>query len=314
VSKGVGGAAYKDCVEDVVKNPDSHARLPDIYEQYFLYLEQTRGSSQVAMKRKALKSLHDYLEQNYIRLSSLTIEHLDAFMAEFRVPEIGLRNFRSHIRGFLRYLYHEKMIIGKDLASLLTNPPIYLHNKPPRFLRPHEIQQLFSSLKFQTPADIRTYAMVHLAYSLGLRPVEISRMTLDHISFTRGEVTIEERKANNPTILPLSKPTLEAIAAYVVKARARTETRNLFLNVLKPYRPVHPSRVSGILKQAMKQAGLSSATAYWLRHTYAQNLLGMGRSVYEIKEMMGHEDLRSTQRYLHIDTEQMRKVLLNETL
>jgi len=105
----------------------------------------------------------------------------------------------------------------------------------------------------------------------------------------------------------------EAIPAYVLKARPRTETRSLFLNVLKPYRPVHPSRVSGITKQAMKQAVLS-ATAYWLRHTYAQNLPGIGRSVYEIKEMMGHKDLRSTRRYLHIDTEQMRKVLLNEAL
>lgn len=296
-----------------MKNPDSHTRLPDIYEQYFLYIEQTGGISQVAEKRKALRSLHIYLEKHNIRLSSVNIDHLDAFMAELQATEIGLRSFRSYIRGFLRYLYHEKMIIGKDLAPLLTNPPIYLHNKPPKFLRPHEIKQLFSSLKLRTAADIRNYAIVHLAYSLGLRPVEISRTTLDHISFTRGEVTIKERKANTPAILPLSKQTLEAIAAYVLKARPRTELRHLFLNLFKPYRPVNPSSVAGIITQAMKQAGLP-ATAYWLRHTYAQNLLGIGRSVYEIKEMMGHEDLRSTQRYLHIDTEQMRKVLLNETL
>lgn len=162
-----------------MKNPDSHTSLPDIYEQYFLYLEQTGGISQITMKRKALRSLHIYLEKHNIRLSSVNIEHLDAFMAELRATEIGLRSVRSYIRGFLRYLYHEKMIIGKDLAPLLTNPPIYLHNKPPKFLRPHEIQQLFSSLKLRTPADIRNYAIVHLAYSLGLRPVEISRVSLN---------------------------------------------------------------------------------------------------------------------------------------
>lgn len=300
-------------MEEVVKNPDSHARLPDIYEQYFLFLEQTGGISQMAVKRKTLRSLHGYLEKNDIRLSSMKIEHLDAFMAKFRVPEKTLRSFRSYVRGFLRYLYHGKKIIRQNLALLLVNPPIYLHNKPPKFLRPLEIQQLFSSLKLQTPAGIRNYAIIHLAYSLGLRPVEISRTTLDHISFTRGEVTIKERKAHNPAVLPLSKQTLEAIANYVLKVRPRTELRNLFLNVSRPYRPVNPYRVAGIIKQAMKQAGLS-ASAYWLRHTYAQNLLGIGRSVYEIKEMMGHEDLRSTQRYLHVDTEQMRKVLLNEAL
>jgi len=63
----------------------------------------------------------------------------------------------------------------------------------------------------------------------------------------------------------------------------------------------------------MKKAGLSSS-AYWLRHTYAQNLLGMGRTIYEIKEMMGHQNIQSTQRYLYIDTERMRKVLFNEIL
>ena len=71
--------------------------------------------------------------------------------------------------------------------------------------------------------------------------------------------------------------------------------------------------MTGTIKKAMKKAGLSSS-AYWLRHTYAQNLLLIGRSIYEIKEMMGHQNIQSTQRYLHIDTERMRKVLFDETL
>jgi site-specific recombinase XerD len=40
----------------------------------------------------------------------------------------------------------------------------------------------------------------------------------------------------------------------------------------------------------------------------------IGRSIYEIKEMLGHQDIQHTRRYLHIDTELMRKVLFNETL
>jgi site-specific recombinase XerD len=63
----------------------------------------------------------------------------------------------------------------------------------------------------------------------------------------------------------------------------------------------------------MKKAGLSSS-GYWLRHTYAQNLLQMGRSIYEIKEMLGHQSIQASQRYIHIHTELMRKVLFNEEL
>jgi len=67
------------------------------------------------------------------------------------------------------------------------------------------------------------------------------------------------------------------------------------------------------ISKAMKQAGLFSS-AYWLRHTFAQNLLQVGRSIYEIKEMLGHQNIQSTQRYLHIHIELMRKVLFDEEL
>jgi site-specific recombinase XerD len=63
----------------------------------------------------------------------------------------------------------------------------------------------------------------------------------------------------------------------------------------------------------MHKAGLP-ASAYWLRHTYAQNLLETNTSIFEIKEMMGHDRIQTTQRYLHIHTRLMREVLFDETL
>jgi site-specific recombinase XerD len=63
----------------------------------------------------------------------------------------------------------------------------------------------------------------------------------------------------------------------------------------------------------MRKAGLS-ATAYWMRHTFAQNLLEAGASIFDIKEMMGHDKIEATKLYLHVHTKLMRKVLFNETL
>ena len=286
--------------------------LPDIYEQYLRYLEHTREISrrQISSVKRMLVFLNDYLENHHLSLAVLKIEHLDVFMGKFKVAKATLRIYRSLLRGFLKYLY-EKEVIRQDLAPLLVGPPLFAHKKPPKFLRPQEVQKLFSSLKLATSVDIRTYALIHLAYSLGLRPIEISRLTLDHISFTMGELTIKERKTKEPTILPLPKRTVQAIAAYVFKARPKTDLRILFLT--HSGSPLRPERVAGTMKKAMEKAGLSSSS-YWLRHTYAQNLLGMGRSIYEIKEMMGHQNIQSTQRYLYIDTERKRKVLFNETL
>jgi site-specific recombinase XerD len=63
----------------------------------------------------------------------------------------------------------------------------------------------------------------------------------------------------------------------------------------------------------MRELNLPS-TAYGLRHTYGQNLLEAGRSLYEIKEMLGHTSIESTRKYLHIHINLMRKVLFDETV
>jgi len=307
----------KGRIDQPLEIPNYQVQLPDIYEQYLCYLKQAKAVSHIHVRssRRVLASLHVYLENHKIALSALRIEHLDAFLAEFNEPFsiVTRRVYRGRLRGFLKYLYYEREVVGKDLAPLLVGPPVFNQSKPPKFLRPGEIQTLFASLKLNGPTQIRTYAMIHLAFSLGLRPVEISKISLDDISFQKGEITVRKRKTLNPVILPIPEKTLKAVAAYALKVRPRTAHRALFLSSYAPYRPVSSGVVMYHISKVMNEAGLR-ATPYWLRHSYAQSLLQIGRSIYEIKEMMGHENIRSTQRYLHIHTELMRKVLFHETL
>ena len=289
--------------------------LPEIYEQYLLYRQRRLQVSLDSQKgiRRLLLRFHEYLKRVDIDLSHLSIKHLDAFMAEFKVTHNTRRIYRSHLRGFLKYLHHEQGIIKKDLAPLLVGPRQFAKQKPPKFLRPEEVSKLFDALQLKTPGDIRTYAIVHLAYFLGLRPVEISRITFEDLSFSMGELTLRKRKADNPITLPVPEQVLKAIAAYVLKARPKSPERHLFLSFFFPYRPMRASSVVGCLFRIMKKAQLP-ASGYWLRHTYAQNLLQTGRSIFEIKEMLGHDSIESTRVYLHINTQLMRKVLFNEIL
>lgn len=289
--------------------------LPDVYEEYLLYHSQGLNSSppHLSRIRRVLSPFHEYLEKDGIALSNLKIEHCDAFMATFKVSDYSRRLYRYCLRGFLKYLYHEKRIIKKDLAPLLVGPPQFAQRRLPKFLRPEQVKKLFASLKLSTPTQIRTYAQMHLAYSLGLRPAEISHITLDDISFQQKELTLRERKGGDVITLPLPENTIKAMALYVSQGRPRGSSRHLFLNHRFPYSPMRSNNVIGYIAEAMKQAGLPSS-AYWLRHTYAQNLLHVGRSIYEVKEMMGHQNIQSTHRYLHISTELMRKVLFDEEL
>ena len=290
-------------------------QLPDLHEQYLLYYKQTTQVSDIYLKdvRRLLTRFHEYLQNQNVEISALKIEHLDAFLRGMSAAVSTQNLRRCHLRGFLRYLYHERKIIKRDLSELLVGPPIFARPKPPKFLRPDEVRKLFSSLDLSTPKAIRTYAIVHLAYTMALRPVEISRITLDDISFSEKTLTMPERKGDRPIILPIPEKTMKAISAYVLNARIKAQNRHLFMTCKKPYGPLSSVRVCSDIWSAMKNAGLSSS-AYWLRHTHAQNLLLIGRSIYEIKEMLGHQNIQHTQRYLHIDTKLMRKVLFDETL
>ena len=291
--------------------------LPDIYEEYLHYYVKTRqaGQAKIPGIRRLLASLHDFLTREKTELACVRIEHLDVVLAEHTAGlEPGTcQTRRAWLRGFLRYLYQVRGVLAKDLAPFVVGAPQYAQAKPPKFLRPHEVRQLFSSCEPLTSKQLRTHAMLHLAYSLGLRPKEISLIRLDDLSFLQGEISLPDRKSQNPMRVPLPEFAIKAIGAYIVGGRPKTTSRTLFLGLRAPYNPVSPALVSHDIQALMHTSGLSTS-AYWLRHTYAQNLLETKASIFEIKEMMGHDRIQTTRRYLHIHTRLMREVLFNETL
>ena len=296
---------------------DAVEKLPTIYEDCLAYYQQKESwtDRNKQQTRRVLYALHDYLQKEKVDLTRLGIEDVDAFLAQFFVPfkPSTQKTYRSKLRLFLTYLYRDRNIIKRDLASFIVAKRHYGMSQPPKFLRPDEIQKLFAGISLSSDSNIRTYAMMYLAYSLGLRPKEIALITLDDISFSKAELTLTDRKNNRPMALPIPDATLKAVAAYRITVRPQSKHNRLFLSLYPPYRPVNPNTIGYHIHKKMKAAGLP-ATTYWLRHTYAQNLLESGATVFEVKEMLGHDDIESTQKYLHVHTKLMREVLFNETL
>jgi integrase/recombinase XerD len=289
--------------------------LPTVYEQYLNYYATTRqvGNRRIKSIRRVLSAFDGYLENTKIKLAALTIEHIDAFFADFNAnfSQSTCKVYRSIVRGFLSYLFHQRQILKRDLAPLVVGAPIFARAKPPTFLRADELKRLFDNIDLSSQSGLRTYAMLQLAYTLGLRPIEICQITLDNISFNKAELSINWRKCHNPLKLPVPEITIKAIAAYIIGARPQSDLRTLFLSLMPPYGPVTPTTVTHHFKVHMQKVN-PAATVYWLRHTYAQNLLQTGVSLFEIKELLGHDSIESTRKYLLIHIKLMRKVLFDE--
>ena len=289
-------------------------RLPEIFEVYLDYHTGVKDVSRLQMlrTRRTLNAFFDFLNKNSIILKTVGIEQIDAFLVAHNrnyTKETGGTQ-RSILRGFLTWLYQNKRL-KRNFAPMIIGAPIFAQSKPPKFLRPDEVRRLFESLTGQTPLALRTAAMIYLGFYLGLRPKEISRISLDDIKFQKQEICIPDRKNTNPARMPLPDSCIKSIAAYILGGRPTTISRRLFITVRAPYQTVLPVSVSKDVAGAMKKAGLSSS-AYWLRHTYAQNLLEADTPVFEIKEMMGHDSLQTTRRYLHVHTKLMREVLFDD--
>lgn len=304
--------------QGLIKSPiyKEQPPLPEAFEEYIRFYKQTRQVRHTQMNRVrgTLSALNDYLQGQGIGLKDLDVFHMDSFLAKRNAsyaPETRI-NQRSVLRGFLRYLHQERGILRQDLSSLIQGPPVYAQSSPPKFLTPTQIQELFQSIDVRHPKGLRTYAMIHLAFSLGLRPKEVSRVSLDDISFPKKEIYLPERKNDIPAILPLPRPTIKALAAYIAWDRPKEPGhRTLLCSTKPPYGPLAPMTVSQDIRGCFQKAGLKGS-AYWLRHTYAQNLLQSEASIFEIKEMLGHDIIKTSKKYLSVHTKLMRKVLFDE--
>ncbi len=167
----------------------SRPPLPVIYEDYLAYRKKYYQAPDIIVNRirRVLRAFDGYCKQNGIDPGSLKIEHVDEFRKVFfkDFSSATRHAYRSYLRQILSYLFHQRRILTKDLAPLVIGRHEYGQAKPPRFLRPAEVQKLFASLSTFSASGIRTYAMMHLAYTMGLRPNEISRVRLDDIDFSQ---------------------------------------------------------------------------------------------------------------------------------
>lgn len=306
--------------QNLIKQPleKKKLELPSIYEEYLIYYKYTYKPTiqDLWYVRKTLSCLAQYLIKENTNIKNITIDKIDIFNRDFTnnyMPSTCAK-IRTALRAFLKYLYLNREILKRDLSVLVVGAIQFARSKPPKFYRPHEIEKIFSILKTTTPKELRTYAIVHLAYTLGIRPKEISLLRLDDIYFKKQEIALYKRKNQTPLILPLPENTVKAVAAYVIGGRASpTRERNVFLKVVPPFDALSAGAITGLINQQIYKTGLSGS-AYWLRHTYAQNLLENGASIFEIKEMLGHDRIQTTSRYIAIQTSMMREVLFNEKL
>jgi len=172
--------------------------------------------------------------------------------------------------------------------------------KLPTVLSKDEIRALIKA----TPPK-RDRLIVEFLYSSGCRVSEAVKLKEENINFKERIGAIKGGKGNKDRTIILSKEWLRRIKKHVDRKRVKTP----YVFSKKNGKPLSTDTVQRIVKSAALKAGLlKRVTPHTLRHSYATHLLEAGENIRKIQELLGHNDLSTTQIYTKVSMQELKKV------
>lgn len=207
----------------------------------------------------------------------------------------------SSIRGFYKYLTVKAKLLEENPVQDLDSPRP--RRSLPRYLTLEESERLLNSVDGLHKE--RDYCILCLFLNCGLRISEIAGMNLSDIRADHIRVL---GKGNKERIVYLNDATADAINQYLTvrKNMAAVDRSALFLSSRRTR--VTREGLHAMVKKALLKAGLDSSkySAHKLRHTAATLMLSNGVDVRTLQEILGHENLNTTQIYTHVDNTELR--------
>lgn len=181
-----------------------------------------------------------------------------------------------------------------------------LEKKLPNYLTSEEIDKLFD-LRLTKPIDYRNKALLEVIYATGARISEVISLELNQIDFEECVIKVMG-KAKKERIIPLGNTALNSLYIYISNYRAflvKNDTCNyVFLN--KNGTKISRQGVFKILKELANNAGIKKEISpHTLRHSFATNLLNNGADLRVIQELLGHENLETTEIYSHLQNKKI---------
>ena len=208
----------------------------------------------------------------------------------------------SGIRSFFNYLL---------LTDEITTSPADEVSAPkagrtlPDVLSMEEIDRLIASIEVDTLKGRRDRAIIEVLYSCGLRVSELISLRVGDLFFGEGYIRVIG-KGDKQRLVPISDVARERISLYLDERKAaRSSEEVLFLN--NRGKQLTRVMIFLILKQAAERADIQKKISpHTLRHSFATHLLEGGAGIRQVQELLGHENILTTEIYTHLNSEHLR--------
>ncbi len=211
----------------------------------------------------------------------------------------------SSIRGFFNFLLLEEQMEASP-AEFIPTPQ--KERSLPDVLSTEEIDQLLDSIDTDTAKGRRDSAMLEVLYSCGLRVSELIALRLRDLFFGEGYIRVQG-KGSKQRLVPISRVAQEKVQYWLEDRRERkTSDDILFLN--NRNKALSRVMVFNIIKQCAERVGITKhISPHTFRHSFATHLLEGGASIRQVQEMLGHENIQTTEIYTHLNSQHLRETV-----
>ena len=288
--------------------------MPMLAKEYHTYLKLERGLSpnSIAGYEQDLQRLKSYMDQHDIDVVKATYEDLQAFIFEtFKTISSVSTQARlvAGIHSFYRFLlYHN--YIEQDPSELLETPKKEHHL--PDVLTVDEIDSMIAQLDMSKPESHRNRAIIEMLYGSGLRVSELVNLKLSNLYRKEGFMLITG-KGNKQRLVPIS-PIADQWLDYWLEDRNKLDIKAEYGDIvfLNRYgKQLTRAMIFTIIKTLAKQADIhKTISPHTLRHSFATHLLQNGADLRIIQNLLGHEDITTTEIYTHIEIQDLREAIL----
>jgi len=278
---------------------------------YYLRITKNLAKNTIISYERDLDEYLAFIEKNYLMNNPNQIEkkHIDNFIKSLARRQVNPRTITrkiSSIHSFHKYLLSEN-IVDRDVVAKVKKP--VTPKTLPTVLNIPEIERFITASDGSgKPLDLRNRAMVELAYGSGLRVSELLDLKISDMHLNMNLINITG-KGSKERIVPLGEESVYAIRKYLVDARGKLSPKNkelLFLN--KNGEKMSRIGFYKIIQTIADKAGIrKQMSPHTLRHSFATHLLENGANLRSVQELLGHEDIMTTEIYTHVTKKLIQK-------
>ena len=273
------------------------------FKSYLMY-EKMFSSNTVNSYVRDLEEFNSFLESEYIK--HVTYKDIRSYLAHMYNKKYSSRTISrklSAIRSFYKYEVN-KGVIRDNPCLLISNPKV--EKKLPNYLSYNEIETMLEVPDTFKNNSLRDKLIIEILYSTGIRVSELVNIKVKDIDFYNNQILILG-KGNKERYVIFGNTLKDMLKEYI---SIKSDSEYLITN--KYNKKMSTRSIEEIVKKIVKIDGIKNkVTPHTIRHTFATHMLNEGADLRVVQELLGHENLKTTEVYTHVSNERLRSVYLS---